>query len=125
VTEKTLGRQKKPGLERKNYLTEVKLRRYGEARLRGGVRLQLKVLFEDGTSETRFWDGQSRWASYTFETSAKAIMALVDPETIWLIDSNLSNNGRTLKAERRGIFRLTGQLLFWIQNFLQVVAALA
>ena len=104
------------------YITEVKLRRYGEARVGGESNLKLKVVFEDGSEETRFWDGQKRWENFIFEKKAKAKYAQIDPENIWLVDSNLTNNSLKLKRTRSGVFRLTTRILFWVQNALQLAS---
>ncbi|MFP4082608.1 MAG: M1 family metallopeptidase [Candidatus Aminicenantes bacterium] len=109
--------------EEKQYITEVRLRRYGEAKLGGNVPVKLKVVFEDGSQEVRHWRGQKRWKKYTFIKTAKARYAQIDPENIWLIDSNLSNNSLKRKSSRKGILKLTSKLLFWVQNYLQFLAA--
>jgi hypothetical protein len=111
--------------EHKTYLTTVMLRRFGEARLRGGARVKLRVLFEDGSEEVRFWDGRERWKSFPFEKPSRARLAEIDPELIWLIDSNLANNSLKDGPERGGVLRLTAKLLFWIQNGLHFLSALS
>ncbi|MBA7492384.1 hypothetical protein ES702_02934 [subsurface metagenome] len=109
--------------EKKLYITEVKLRRFGEARISGDVFLKLKVVFEDGSEETRYWRGQERWKNFIFEKPAKAKFAQVDPDFIWLIDSNLTNNSLKRKSSRKSVLNLTTQFMFWIQNYLQFLAA--
>ncbi|MGC8746020.1 MAG: M1 family metallopeptidase, partial [Candidatus Saccharicenans sp.] len=74
------------------YETTITLRRYGEARIGPGVKMKLKVKFEDGKVEWREWDGQNRWTRFTFITPTPVQTAQLDPEHIWLVDSNLSNN---------------------------------
>jgi hypothetical protein len=105
------------------YTTTVKIRRFGEARVSGDVLVKLKVVFEDGSEEVRLWDGQERWKKFSFEKPVKAKYAQVDPDNIWLIDSNLSNNSLRLKPSRKGVLRPTTQFLFLIQNFLQFLAS--
>lgn len=118
---KKIGKEKAE--EKKLYITKVNLRRFGEARVGGDVSVKLRVVFEDGSEELRFWKGRKRWKKFKFEKSSKAKLAQIDPDNIWLIDSNLSNNSLKRKSSRKGIFRLTNHLLFWIQNYLQFVAA--
>ncbi len=108
---------------RKLYTTKVRVRRFGEARVSGDAMVKLKVVFEDGSEEVRLWDGQGRWEKFSFEKPVKAKYAQVDPDNIWLIDSNLANNSLRLKPSRRGILRPATQLLFLIQNFLKLLAA--
>ena len=109
----------------KTYLTTVVLRRYGEARVRGGSRVKLRLLFEDGSEEIRFWDGLDRWKSFSFEKASRAQLAEIDPEFVWLIDSNLANNSLKARPARGGVLRLTARLLFWVQNGLQFLGGLS
>ena len=120
---KELKAREKRSAEKNVYITEVRVRRYGEARLGGDVRLKIKVHFEDGSEEKRFWNGQNRWENFVFEKKAKATYAQIDPDNIWLIDSNLSNNSLKIKPSRVGIFKLTTVVFFWIQNYLQCLSA--
>jgi len=123
VTEKDIDRRKKKE-GAKIYVTEVTVCRFGEALLKGEAKVNLHVVFEDGSEETRSWDGQDRWESFRFEKPAKAKYAEVDPGLVWLIDSNLSNNSLKVKAGKGGVIRLTSRLLFWVQNTLHYLSAL-
>ena len=109
----------------KPYLTTLTLRRFGEAKVRGDTPVLFEVVFEDGSKEQGTWDGQARWARFTFEKTAKAVSATVDPATVWLIDADLANNGRLVKPARRGMLRLTAKLFFLLQNSLQSLAGLS
>jgi len=104
------------------YLTIVKVRRFGEAKLGGDTKLKIKIVFEDGTEEIKYWDGKARWTEFRFIKNCKAKYAQVDPENIFLIDSNITNNSLKLKPDRRGALRWTNKLLFWVQNFLQFIS---
>ncbi len=73
----------------------------------------------------RRWDGQSRWKKFRFESSSKAKSAEIDPELIWLIDSNISNNSLKAEPSRGAIIRLASRLLFWVQNSLHYLSALS
>jgi hypothetical protein len=108
----------------KTYITEVTVRRCGEACLGGQARVKLRVVFEDGSEEAREWDGLDRWERFRFETPARAKFAQVDPDLIWLIDSDLSNNSLKMKPGRGGVTRLTSRLVFWVQNSLHFLSAL-
>jgi hypothetical protein len=109
--------------EIKEYVTTVTLRRFGEARVRGGIQIKLVVAFEDGTRETRLWDGQDRWARTVFVKPAKASWARVDPDGIWLIDSNLANNTFLVRPVRRSLLKLLSRLIFAVQNILQLASS--
>ena len=108
----------------RTYITTATLRRFGEARLGGGALVELKVTFEDGSVQERFWDGRDRWARFTFETPAKAVRAEIDPDRIWLIDSDFANNSRLLKPARKAVLRLGAGLVFLLQNLLLGVGSL-
>jgi hypothetical protein len=116
--------EKKSG-RKKTYMTEAVIRRFGEAKIGGDVSLKLKVTFEDGSEEIIHWNGQKRWEKITFEKSAKAKLAQVDPDGIWLIDSNLTNNSLKRKSSKKGIRCFANKLLFWIQNCLHLISTLS
>ncbi len=120
------NKQNKQGnQDHKTYITDVTLRRFGEAKIGGDARIELRVIFEDGSEEMRRWDGRSRWKKFRFESSSKAKSAEIDPELIWLIDSNISNNSLKAEPSRGAIIRLASRLLFWVQNSLHYLSALS
>jgi hypothetical protein len=121
--DKKRDRDKKEG--QKTYVTDVTVRRFGEAVLGGEARVKLRVVFEDGSEEVRHWDGRDRWENFRFENPAKAKSAEIDPDLIWLIDSNLSNNSLKAKPSKGGVTRLASRLLFWVQNYLHYLSALS
>lgn len=118
------AKEKKSG-RKKTYVTEVLIRRFGEAKLGGDVSMKIKVAFEDGSEEVFYWDGQKRWEKFAFEKSAKAKFAQIDPDGIWLIDSNLTNNSLKRKSSKKGLHCFANKLLFWIQNCLHLVSTLS
>jgi hypothetical protein len=103
---------------RVEYITTVTLRRYGEARVGGDARVKLEVTFEDGSRETRFWDGQDRWTRILFTKPSRARTARLDPDGVWLIDSNVANNSYTTRPVWRGLGGLLARLVFNVQNLL-------
>jgi len=121
---KKMEKEDKKSDDKKYYVTEVKVRRFGEARVRGDAVMKLKVVFEDGSEDVINWRGQERWKKFTFEKPAKAKYAQIDPDNIWLVDSNLTNNSLKRKSSRKGIFKVATELLFLIQNYLQCAASL-
>lgn len=119
--------KEKIGKEEKEdrYFSLIKVRRFGEAKLGGDVKLKIKVVFEDGKEEIRYWDGQSRWTEFRFITKSKLKYAQVDPDNLFLIDANITNNSLKLKADRTGAIDLANTILFWIQNLLLFVSSLS
>jgi hypothetical protein len=109
----------------KAFVTTVTARRFGEARMGPGTGVEVRVVFKDGSEETRIWDGQARWSRLTFRTTAEADYAVVDPKLIWLIDSNLANNSlRPGASLPGGILRLSTKVLFFLQNLLLSIGSL-
>ncbi len=105
------------------YRTTFVLRRYGEARVGGDARVQALVRFKDGTTETRTWDGQARWARFEIVKPVEAESVQVDPQGIWLIDENLANNSRGTDGLRRNTSKLMTQLLFTVQCILHFIGS--
>ena len=108
----------------KVYLSEVTVKRFGEAKVGPGFPVTLEVVFEDDSVETRTWDGQSRWRLFSFSKPVKARSARIDPETRWLLDCNLANNSLRAKPSRAGVWRMTGLFVFWAQTALHVLGGL-
>ena len=120
-----LKAEKKDSNTQNMYITEVVVRRFGEAKLGGDETLKLKIVFEDGTEEIRLWRGRERWKKFGFEKTSKASFAQIDPENIWLIDSNIANNSLKRKPSRGGIWKVTSHLFFFVQNMFQLVSGLS
>ena len=105
------------------YRTTVVLRRFGEARLGGDARVEVVVRFKDGTTETRSWDGQARWARLEFVKPAEVASAEIDPAGVWLIDENLANNSRGADGIRRNVVKMISQHLFLLQNLFHFIGS--
>ncbi len=106
-----------------DFRSTVVLRRFGEARLRGDARVEVLVRFKDGTTESRTWDGQARWARLEFVKPVEVESAQIDPAGVWLIDENLANNSRGTDGLRRNVLKLMTQFVFTFQNLLQFAAS--
>ena len=106
------------------YVTRVRVRRLGEARPAGGVGLKVLTVFENGERKVESWNGRGRWVDFVYEGPSKVKYAQVDPERVFLVDSDLSNNSAVVKAEPAGALRWSARVLFWTQNLLQFAAAL-
>lgn len=124
-TVEKLRRERKESNAQKIYITDLIVRRFGEARLGGDVTLKLKIVFEDGSEEVRLWRGSERWRKFGFEKTSKVSYAQIDPENIWLIDSNRANNSLRRNSSRGGIWKVTSHFFFFVQNFLQLVSGLS
>jgi hypothetical protein len=118
------ARQQDRKEKKKTYVTRVRVRRLGEARPGGDVALKVLTVFENGARRIENWDGRGRWIEFVYEGPDKVRYAQVDPETIFLIDRDLSNNSYVARGRSAGALRGSGKLLFWMQNLLQYAAAL-
>ena len=58
--------------------------------------VDVQVMFEDGSRVREHWDGRERWKLYTWDRSAAAVSAEVDPDNVLLLDIDRTNNSRTL-----------------------------
>lgn len=71
---------------------EVTLLRRGELRLP----VTLELTFEDGTSERRVWtraeQGEKRWLRIVLEGGPKLVSAVLDPDGLYYLDADLSND---------------------------------
>ncbi|MDH7492780.1 MAG: M1 family metallopeptidase [Candidatus Saccharicenans sp.] len=119
----TEKKEKKPDQKKeKIYQTTISLRRLGEARLGPGLKLKLRVEFEDGAVEWREWDGQSRWARFDFERPSLVKTAVLDPEAIWLVDTNLANNSYSRKGPGARLLSQTSGWLWLVQQLLLTIS---
>jgi hypothetical protein len=83
--------------------------------------LTLEVVFSDSTRRREYWDGQDRWHTYTYRTTASIVSAELDPDHSVLLDVNRFNNSRTAAANPVPARKLTN---LWM-SFLQLSSQLA
>jgi hypothetical protein len=110
------------GEERKVlYRSVVEIRRLGAV----AVPVAIDVEFEDGSVRRENWDGNYAWVRFTYEEEARVRRATVDPDRIYAIDLNWSNNSRQADPDRRPATRWSLQVLLWLQNYLSFFGGLA
>jgi len=92
----------------------------------GGVRLPVvtELVFADGRRARARWDGQERWVRFRVR-GPRLAYAEVDPDETLLLDVDRINNSRRVEPDRRAARRWGQRVRFWIQSFLETVAALA
>ena len=91
------------------------VRRHGD----GIFPVEVLTEFEDGSTKRETWDGTGRWTVFTYETDTKATRALVDPDRVLLLDTNVTNNGRTLAPmAQHAATTWTLTWLVWLQDVL-------
>ncbi len=107
------------------YKTIVKVQRLGEAAPGGDVKIKLVVAFADSSFKTRYWNGKSRWREFRFETTARALYAQIDPDTLFPVDKNFANNSYRFGTNTAGINRWASKLVFWLQNLFAIITLIS
>jgi len=92
----------------------------------GGVRLPVvtELVFADGRRARARWDGQERWVRFRVR-GPRLAHAEVDPDETLLLDVDRINDSRRVEPDRLAARRWGQRVRFWIQSFLETVAALA
>lgn len=78
----------------------------------------VEMRFEGGTVLRRTWDGETRWARWTFVTDRPLVSAQVDPDHVLALDLDRLNNSRRVERDRRPRYKVLTDLLFWLQTWL-------
>ncbi len=97
------------------YEAEVLVRRLGEVK----VPVRVRIGFADGRTATEDWDGQYRWKKLTYRTRSRITHAEVDPDFIYALDTDRTNNSLTLKPDRLAPWKWTAVWLHWLQHALE------
>lgn len=74
--------------------------------------VKLEVAFADGSTQQAVWDGQDRWARFSWDSPSRALSAHVDPNRNVLLDVNSFNNSFTLQRHSTARFKLTNYWVF-------------
>ena len=105
----------------KLWRTTVVARRIGS----GLFPVDVLVTFSDGHQERERWDGRARWQNFSYDRPARAVSAQVDPERVLLLDTNFTNNSKTLEpANDRAATKWSLRWMIWLQDLLMTFAFL-
>ena len=105
----------------KLYRTTVVARRVGA----GQLPVDLLVTFTDGHQERERWNGLARWQTFTYDRPARAVSAQIDPERVVLLDTNFTNNSRSLEpAGDRAATKWSLRWMVWLQDLFLTCAFL-
>ena len=103
------------GSDEEAFETTVVVRRHGD----GVFPVDVLTEFEDGSARRETWDGTGRWTAFTYELDTRATRAFVDPERVLLLDTNVTNNSRTLTPHAdRAATKWTLAWIVWLQDVL-------
>jgi hypothetical protein len=97
------------------YESEILVRRLGEVM----VPVDILVVFENGRVIREQWDGRYRWKKLRYRSPFRITQAVVDPDFIYVLDLNRTNNSRTAFPERLAPVKWTSRWLLWIQHALE------
>jgi len=103
------------GFDDQTFETTVVVRRYGD----GTFPVDVLTEFEDGSTRREQWDGVGQWKEFRYEHDAKGTRAVVDPDRVLLLDTNVTNNGQTLTPMAgRAAIKWTLTWMVWLQDVL-------
>ncbi len=100
------------------YRSEVVLIRNGEWVFPQDV----LVVFADGRKVKEVWDGRDRWKRFVYTGPDKLDYVQVDPDGIWLLDVNRTNNSLRLEPRPAGPRRIGLKAMSWFQHVLTVLS---
>ncbi|MFZ1515745.1 MAG: M1 family metallopeptidase [Saprospiraceae bacterium] len=86
--------------------------------------VEILLIFENGSSQTIYWDGEEGRSDIDIYNSSKVISAHIDPNQKILLDINLNNNSYTIQPARSVLMWYSNKLMFHLQNILQSISML-
>ena len=98
------------------FRTTVVARRLGTAQFP----VDVLVTFANGEQVREHWDGLARWQNFSWDKPNKAVKVEIDPERVLLLDTNYTNNTRTLddSASKKAATKWSLQWMVWLQDLL-------
>ena len=89
----------------------------------GQFPVDVLVTFSNGEQAREKWEGRGRWAAFTFDRPVKAVSAQIDPERVLLLDTNYTNNSKTLEpAGEAAATKWTLRWMVWLQDLFMTSA---
>ena len=71
--------------------------------------VSVRVVFENNQEVRWQWDGRERWKMFEVDRPVRAVTAEVDPERVLLLDTNYTNNTRSLAPKTTARPRASGR----------------
>jgi hypothetical protein len=98
--------------------TTITVRRFGDAVLTSRA-LQLVVVFEDGTVIEEWYDGVDDQHQVSYLSVTPAVRAVLDPDVMWLIDHDRTNNALALQpASLRPALGALASWIVWLEDMM-------
>ncbi|HEX2252906.1 MAG TPA: M1 family metallopeptidase, partial [Thermoanaerobaculia bacterium] len=105
----------------RRWLSQVVVRR--EAEFVHPVVVEMR--FDDGRVVRRTWDGEARWARFTFHGASRLVSAEVDPGGWMVLDTNRLDNSRTTETTSGPMAAIAADALWWFQGLFAALRLLA
>jgi hypothetical protein len=97
----------------------VVVRRYGEATFP----VDVVTTFADGQQITERWNGLDRRVIYTYDRGARATSVQVDPKRVLLLDTNFTNNSRTVEPRAsEASLKWAAKWMVWLEDLMLTYA---
>lgn len=86
----------------------------------GQFPVDVLVTFANGEQVREQWDGLARWQNFSFDKPSKAVQVQIDPERVLLLDTNYTNNSRTLEegVTEKAATKWSLRWMVWLQDLL-------
>jgi hypothetical protein len=104
----------------REYTAEILVRRIGEVK----APVRIRVWFADDHTVDETWDGQYRWKKLIYRSASPITRVVVDPDFIYVLDINRSNNSWTAAPDRVAPWKWAAVWLHWLQHALEMLTIL-
>jgi len=84
--------------------------------------VEVEIRFDNGEKLREQWDGQDRWAKFSYQKKAKVESAEIDPDHAIHLDRDNFNNSRTMEPNKTPARKLANYWSFLVQFFSQFLA---
>jgi hypothetical protein len=89
----------------------------------GQFPVDVMTTFSNGEQVRDTWDGLARWQVLTYDKPVKAVSVQIDPERVLLLDTNYTNNSRTLEpSTEAAAAKWSLRWMVWLQDLLMTYA---
>ena len=86
--------------------------------------VEVEVTFEDGTTQTKIWDGKGENIALDFKTKPSIVSAHIDPKQCVYLDINFTNNSKTIDTNTKPIVKYASKGQNWMQALIHFASFL-
>jgi hypothetical protein len=80
--------------------------------------VDVELVYQDGTSERRRWDGRDRWVRWRIESDQRLARVAIDPDGVWFLETRRRDNYWSDKSS----LRLARRTLWWLRDGLRLLS---